>query len=195
MDKQLVILIHGFNVSRPSKTIGRLSSFYHSRGIDTLLLDYGHFTLLDTRYKNDDVANRLKETIQRARKIYSHITCIGHSNGCAIINLCPDIRIDQAIYINPALKEDIAIPSNIKKVTVCYSDGDNVVPLSRFLFPSKNRPWGKMGKVGYIGKDKRVTNLDLEYLCTIDGTVTKNKIGHSDVFKSEYLLCLVNKII
>ena len=185
MTKPVVILVHGFNVKNPLKTVGRLSTYLVSRGYDPVLLDYGHFTLLDVRYRNDDVAERLRETIQRARMSSSKVFCIGHSNGCAIIHLAlsrfPHIKVDKAIYINPALKKDISIPSNVDSIDVYYSKSDMAVPLSKFLPSAKHRPWGTMGRDGYVGQDKRVESFDEEALLN-------KEIGHSDIFKCENLV-------
>jgi pimeloyl-ACP methyl ester carboxylesterase len=179
--KTVVIFVHGMNVRDGGLwTVGRIRPFFPRPYI---LFNYGHFTLIETRLKNDRVAKRLAETCENAKKQGFHVIAVAHSNGCAIINRASrryQAPIDKAIYINPALKKDYAPGELVEALDVWYSPSDKAVKFAKWL-PFR-RSWGEMGATGYIGDDSRIRSFNKEK----DFEVSSNK--HSDVFKAEKLV-------
>ncbi len=180
-----VILVHGFNVWDGGRdTVGKLHGFFTALGVPCVLLNYGHFGLLDTRFKNDAVARRLRDTAHSAAIAGYQVVAIGHSNGAAIIHRATTAyaaRIDRAVYINPALQRDLAPGLQVKRVDVWHSPSDTQVQWAKLLPVIDARPWGEMGATGYRGADARMVNLNKE-----TNFAVKSR-EHSDVFDSERL--------
>ena len=156
--KQLVILVHGFNVKDGGfGTVERLTPLLASRADKVVALRYGYFGFMSTYYLNDGVAVRLSNLINLAVSMgYYKITVIGHSNGCAIMHrasykLIRDIKIDQLqyIYINPALDRE-KTPNNatINQLHVLYSPDDKAVKLTKLIPRKLRKNWGQMGRKG-----------------------------------------------
>ncbi len=186
--KPLVLLVHGFNVFNPEKSVGKLRTFFESQGCPTIMVDYGHTGLIETRLKNPKIAKRLAKLAKSAKAIDSdrRVIAVGHSNGCAILHLATNEHqapIDKLVYINPALKKNLTPGIDVYQCDVWHSPSDKAVKWSRVLakiIPRKwfnARPWGKMGAVGYVGDDRRMNNFDKE-----NDYVLSSK-AHSDVFK------------
>lgn len=148
-----IVLAHGFNVKDGGKaTLLCLTPYldYDSKQIAA----YGYFNLAKVRLCNDNVAGLIKGmTLNRS-------IGIGHSNGCAILVRAAEMgaTFDQLVLINPALDNDTEFPAQVRKIFVYHNPTDSVVTISKLLLW---HPWGDMGRVGYTGKDKRVTNIDL----------------------------------
>lgn len=181
--KSIAILIHGFNVWDGGRgSVGKLRPFFADLGAPYVMVNYGHFGLLDTRFKNRKIAHRVADAVTSARvKGFDNIVVVGHSNGCAIAHIAATCgaQIDRAVFINPALKKDIEIPASIKSLDVWHSPSDIPVRLARYLLPSGARPWGRMGADGYAGNDSRVRNFNKETDYQIESR------EHSDAFDIE----------
>lgn len=174
------ILIHGFNVRDPEKSIGKLKPYLGG----SLMFNYGWFELLSVLFKNKKEARKLKKLLgsnlpPKGRTIWAH------SNGCAIAVEAArqGANIETLICINPALKCNTEFPDSIGRVLVIYTRHDkptraarffDKVPFIQILIPNA---WGAMGAKGYSGNDKRVKNWNLSELLE----------GHSDFFKKENL--------
>ena len=193
MSKIIAILVHGYNVGDGGVgTVGKLRPFFATKGIPYIMLRYGDFSLLDVRRKNDKVSKQLAEACKNAKKAGYKVVVVGHSNGCAIIHGAStkfNAEIDSAVYINPALKKELAPAEGVNALTVWYSPSDKPVKLATYLPKLLKQPWGEMGAVGYIGNDLRVTNINKEE----DFSVSSNK--HSDVFSVEKLPFFAQLII
>ena len=182
--RHIAILIHGFNVwDGGIATVGKLRPFFADLGVPYVMVNYGHFGLLETRLKNRKIALQVAEAVRNARAGGLSPIVVGHSNGCAIAHLAAlefDAAIDKAVYINPALDEKTPIPVRIGAVDVWHSPSDAPVRWAQLLPGSNARPWGQMGAVGYQGvPDPRVRNFNKEFgfdVCSKE---------HSDVFDVE----------
>lgn len=190
MSKSTTVLVHGYNVEDGGKkTVQTMARHFKSISQGVVFnWDYGHFNLMNVLFKNKKVAKRIKEYVNRIATGKSHYG-VGHSNGCAILveSARQGARFDKLLLINPALKADTVFPDNIGKILVVHTNNDtptNVasildrVPLLCLLIPNA---WGAMGKIGYTGTDKRVTNFNM----------TSELKGHSDFFKNEELKTLM----
>jgi len=180
----LAILIHGFNVWDPRLSVGKLQPFVSAEGIPSIMLNYGHFGLIDTRFKNDKVAKRLAEVVNNARKDGREVVVVGHSNGCAITHRAAEkygAKIKRAVYLNPALKANLDPPREISEVHVWHSPDDWPVKLAKLLPAVNARPWGSMGAKGYTGASARVLNFNKQYGFAVSSS------SHSDVFDDENL--------
>ncbi len=184
MNQTLVILIHGFNVTDGgSSTIGKLKPYYLRRGAHVITLNYGWLFFMGARFFNEEVSEDLADLINEKAKHYARIIVVGHSNGCAIAHLasfkCYE-PIHRFVYINPALKRYFVPALNVKAIDVWHNSKDSAVLWAKLLsWWAKERPWGLMGRTGYMGKDTRFVNFD-----TASDFSLKVK-GHSAVFKKK----------
>ena len=184
MKKTLVILIHGFNVTDGgADTIRKLKPYYIRKGAHVISLKYGWFGLLQARFCNEEVSENLTRLITKQANRYHRIIVIGHSNGCAIAHLASykgTQPIHRFVYINPALKKDYVPDSCVAKIDVWYNQHDSAVLWSKLLFwRASERPWGLMGRTGYVGRDPRFVNFNSARDFT---TIAK---GHSAVFSKK----------
>lgn len=177
-----VLLIHGFNVSdKGVGSVGELRGFFAAKNYPYHILKYGHSFLLDTRFRNDNVARRVAEYIKNADR---PVVVVGHSNGCTITYLAMTLygaKPGHCVFINPALRSDIKLP-NVCSYDVWHSPSDKPVKWARWLPKAKFRPWGDMGAVGALsveGLDLINFNKEVAYEVISD--------RHSDVFSTEKL--------
>lgn len=179
----VVVLIHGFNVWDGGRaTVGKLRPFFADLNVPYVMVNYGHFGLLETRFKNMKIARRVAEAVKNQQAGGHKVIVVGHSNGCAIADLAArkfGAQIDIAIYINPALKADRDPPPGIRRLQVWHSPSDAPVKWAKWLPASNARPWGEMGATGYTGHDTRVLNFNKE-----TGFHVASK-AHSDMFDIE----------
>lgn len=178
--KTHVISIHGFNVvDAGRKTVAHVLPFFYKRGCSTEIFDYGFLNLLNPRWRNQKIANKLSERVRELNNIGYKVVIVAHSNGCTITHLTSDCTIDNAVYINPALDRWRPFPNTIEKADVWHSPSDRVLWLSRLL---PFHRWGDMGALGYMGiYDERVTNYNKEFSFKVSSK------KHSDMFKGEKL--------
>lgn len=181
----IAILIHGFNVwDGGVATVGKLRPFFADLAVPYVMVNYGHFGIIETRLKNRKIARRVARAVTNARSGNYQVIVVGHSNGCAIAHLAAEeygAQIDRAVYINPALEEHIGPPVGIRSLHVWHSPSDRPVKWAEWLPGCNARPWGEMGATGYIGRDDRVENFNKEQ----DFTVSSS--GHSDMFSIEQI--------
>lgn len=190
--KPIVLLIHGFNVFNPEKSVGKLRTFFEVRGCPTVMINYGHTGLIETRFKNPKIAKKIAAITAAIKKANPDrpIILVGHSNGCAIIHIATNdfgAIADNVVYINPALEKHLSPGNHVKKCHVWHSPSDKPVKWARRLskiIPKKwfnARPWGEMGAVGYVGQDERMLNYNKEYSFLLSSKT------HSDVFDWELM--------
>lgn len=176
-----VVLVHGFNVRDPAKTVGKLAAMFIAQGVradHVKLFRYGWLGLLGVKFGNDNLAETLRCLLLEVADRGEPVIVIGHSNGCALIHrtawLMDDRSdghgiIERAVYLSPALRRDAPPSPAVKQTDVFFTRNDWAVRASR-LWPSE---WGDMGARGpvddYNGRYRKV-----------DGTVVIQ--GHSDYF-------------
>ena len=200
--KYIALLVHGINVTRPARTVGKLDSFFEAQGIPCVIVYYTYTGVLGSRWKNPAIARRIAEVTKSIKKESgTKILAVGHSNGCAILHLATKdfaADIDYLVYVNPALKRTFAPGVSVKHCDVYHSPGDTPVKASKWLskvtqlFSNKwfnARPWGEMGAYGYTGPDKRMTNINKE----MDFLVHSKT--HSDVFAYDKIAFFGPKIV
>jgi len=191
MDKEPVclipLLVHGFNVEDPERTVGGIAKHLRDRGHDVHKFCYGHAGFLDVRFANDNISYALVSQVRSIRKLAPgvEVVPIGHSNGCALIHRAAEIMeeplFQRVVYLSPALNNKAELPPLLTKCTVMHNTGDRVVSLGS-LIPFHS--WGNMGRVGYKGIDVRYENVDC----------SKDVSGHSDWFSPEKLGFTVGKL-
>lgn len=165
------VLIHGYNVSDPMTTVGRLQK----RLSNTYLFVYGWFGLTSVLLYNERESKRLKKFLEQNPTS----TVYAHSNGCAIAVLAAELgaKIPKLVCINPALKTNYVFPDTIEHVCVVHTKHDRPTKVARFLdkipFVQLLVPnaWGAMGSDG--AEDARAKNFDF----------TDFLDGHSAFFK------------
>ena len=169
------ILIHGFNVKDPEKTVGRLRPFVK----DALMFNYGYLNLFGVLFKNKAKAKDLAGFIHGKES-----TIYAHSNGNAISVIAArkyGAEIENLICIAPALNRNLVFPDSIKNILVLSTKKDKATKSARFFdsIPVIGwfvpNIWGSMGTDNYTGTDKRVTKLYLGDIIS----------GHSDYFSDE----------
>lgn len=174
--KTLAILVHGINTKDPNDSVvGKLDNFFQAYGVDTHILSYGWTEVFGPAFENPRVASELSAVLHNLQeaKLYEEVWLVGHSNGCAIINLCainfgiPDI-VTKAAFIAPALDADrIPVPSINGTCYVYWNQHDTIGKLAELaskLSPSQvyaDRPWGDMACKGYSGKAGYVKQYNL----------------------------------
>lgn len=168
----IVYLVHGFNVKDyGERTIKTIAPYFEELGYDVRFFDYRWMGLGRVRLCNKNLAYAFAK-LARPGSI-----AVGHSNGCAIIHHAAQFGapFGEVVYINPALNRKAALARQIYKAHVWHSPSDVTVWTASWL---PWHTWGRMGAVGYKGKDERYVNYDKENAYEI----SSNK--HSDVFYS-----------
>jgi hypothetical protein len=197
MTDTVVLLVHGFNVSRPLRSIAQLRSHFEALGCLVEGFNYGDLGLFAVRKNNHRLASKLAERCRYWKEKNKRVIICGHSNGSAITRIaCKYYGAEPEVVeaINPALWRVLNPAPTAKVCHVWFNKGDTVGFLAkviRWLTPLKfvnDRPWGEMGRVGFVGPDSNVFNLKVGHHFLIDVR------GHSGIFKkpeSEYFLPLI----
>lgn len=163
-------LLHGFNVTDPMKSVGKLIPYLEQEDIEPKLFRYGWIFLLGARFGNKRIARMFADVVEEGDMV------IGHSNGCCIAHMAAHLGapIERMAYINPALDRDARLAKQVQHLDVWHSPSDKPVRFARVL---PWNAWGDMGAVGYSGKpDTRITNFDKEHM------QIAHSDSHSDVF-------------
>lgn len=178
----LVILVHGFNVWDGGRaTVGKLRPFFAEAGVAYIMVNYGHFGIGETYFRNNSIAKKVADACRTARNSGHKVVAVGHSNGCAILHIAGhkySAPIDKAVYINPALNKEAERAFSVKELDVWYSPSDSPVKWSKYL---PFHPWGDMGAKGSVPGDEKTTNFNKE-----EGFLFSSK-EHSDMFGVELL--------
>lgn len=164
-----LVLCHGFNVKDGGKET--LDNLIPHLPLDNIQqADYGYFNLLAVRYFNDNIATVI------AGMAADKSIGIGHSNGCAILVKAARLtsKIKRLVLINPALDDDTEFPAHLERIDVFHNWSDYLVTSAKFLLFHE---WGEMGRVGYVGEDKRVFNHETIALFGVH--------GHSDLLQKK----------
>lgn len=163
-----IVLVHGFNVRDPAKTIGKLAALYVAEGVPAdhvKLFRYGWLGLLGVKFGNDNLAEALRCLLLEVADRGEPVIVVAHSNGAALVHRAawlmdewgdPHGVIERAVYLSPALDRDAQPSPAVKAYDVFYTANDWAVRFSR-LWPSE---WGDMGARGpsddYGGKYRKV---------------------------------------
>lgn len=165
-------LIHGIHPSQPGGTVRKLVPFLDKHNMKYIVHEYGAAYAVTARFLNGSRATKIGKSVKSIDII------IGHSNGCDIARRIADNQsVFGLILINPALDSDTEFSKNAKWVDVYYNSGDEAVPWAKWLFA---HPWGDMGRVGYTGKDRRVTSINC---CAPNEIILPCAKGHSATFE------------
>lgn len=175
-------IIHGIHSTQKYESIARLILPFQYAGAHVKYHNYGYASVWTARWKNQGRAEKILPWIKPGD------ICIGHSNGCTLIWMLAHMGAPMhgAVLINPALDDDAEFPAQLQWIDVYHNHEDTAVWFSDWfglkdLIP---HPWGKMGQVGYTGRDQRVTNID-----TIDQTTSFRPParGHSAIFSDTHI--------
>lgn len=178
-NKPTAFLVHGFNVRDSGKgTTDCLAQVLRDCGYNVRQFDYGWIGLLGARTFSNNLAQLLASLSDPGD------ICIGHSNGCNIINQAINhgAKFSKLMYISPALDKGTHLGAQIPSLVVLHTKKDWIVQLSAWL---PWHPWGSMGRKGFTGKDNRVKNIDCSEWSS----------GHSDYFSVKNLARLESIIV
>lgn len=197
MGDRLVILVHGLGTRHTDRSIlDELTPLLVSQGFVVMHFRYGFMSVLGAVLKNKKIARDLHSIIQSVVDYYEQILVVGHSNGCALMdmashNLQNNNKKIGYIYISPAASVHKAPDNAVSWLDVWYNPRDYVIRLIRLAMKLslviRRSQWGLMGIVGYRGSDQRVTNFELNipHLSWRDQHVAffKNLHEHLDFFR------------
>lgn len=164
--KRLAILIHGLNV--PSGGIGKLRCLkdeLSEAGFEISEFKYGYTQIFGALRRNRTIAVELAKQIDKAYEAYDEVVVLGHSNGCAIMELAANQikKCDMYVYIAAALYSYSTPYPAVSKTDVWFNPRDGIIKLAeigrhipQWMF--KRLQWGRMGLTGYQGYDASVRN-------------------------------------
>jgi len=187
-----VLLVHGFASKGGKGSTDKLRDYFYRANYRVYELDYG-WTLFPTYTRaNKKLAlswvgwAKALAGLQKDLAGGTHLIGVGHSNGCAILRLASWLGapFTQLVFINPALNtkgRKTRVGPAVKRVHVWHSPSDKAVRIARWI---PFHPWGRMGAVGYKGKDPRYINYDKEHAF---GVGRRSSSTHGDVFDDEKL--------
>jgi len=169
----LAVVVHGFNDSDKGKgSIDLVIPYLKAAGFEILNFDYGDWGLFDVRFNNDAPAKELARILNGRECV-----TVAHSNGNLICDNAAakfGANILAHAAIAPAMDKDRIFARSMQHIDVYYNKKDWAVFWASLLW--FNHPWGKMGRVGFIGTDRRVTNIN-----TIGYTPFIDAPGHSNI--------------
>lgn len=189
-----VFLLHGFN----DKTQGakncdnaapRLKELGYS-AVHTGELDYGYYNLLNVRKKRHPAVLNIAKVLNTVPKD-KKILVIAYSNGCYYLMLALKYIFRKDIIVvlcSAALDKDYKFPPQIERGWVFYIKSDWTVWLASKIPGSR---WGKMGKVGSLGNDRRfepLPGIDYTDVAKRHGGMWKPGIVEQFVDHVDYLL-------
>lgn len=191
-EQTVVILIHGYNVSDPRRSVGKLRKPFEDLGclVENYTYGYWPFPWQITK-RNPKCAKQVAERVKHWKGKGYRVFVACHSNGAAITRIATMVHrawIDRVLAIHPALRTNLLVSNTSDRVLVVHNSGDKAVAAGGILgwFSSKLipdtwtfRPWGKMGQDGYSGKNESHRNVN-----SGDMSHPVRCRGHSDEFKS-----------
>lgn len=168
--KPVILLVHGINATdKGRRSMRPLQQKLVAEGCDARIVYYG-LVLLPTT--NITAVRKLQTTIKPFNEEGRPVIVCGYSNGgwAAVQAAETGLKIDHLVLVSPTLHKRHAIPEGVKSAHVFYSRGDYVLHFARFRrwlrkkIPCISKPhgWGEMGRVGYEGNDRRVTNHTMD---------------------------------
>jgi len=172
-----VHVVHGILDPVGKAGLLKLVPYLQQAGFDVRVPDYGLITAVETRIANPIIVRTLCPYIEPG-DLY-----IGHSNGCAIgydLIHGEGVRLAGAVFINGALRRDIALPEPTW-ADVYFNAGDEatVAAVTTAMLGLSDPVWGEMGHAGYSGSNPHITNID----CGQPAVISLPRVsGHSDIF-------------
>lgn len=137
------------------------------RGV-TNIFDYGFVFFFSAIENNPENARRLAKLVDDSYKVYDEVVVIGHSNGCAVMELAAASfqKCDHYTYLDPALESGNSPGYKVRSTDVWFNQRDGVLKLTEIArqipqWMFKKLQWGKMGITGYIGNDNTITNNEI----------------------------------
>lgn len=180
-----VHLIHGIH-SEGGGATARLAPYFEREGFDVAVYDYGWASGIFSRFANGDRAKKI------ARGVTPRDIVLGHSNGGTLAWMVQKrVPVFGLVLIHPALDEDKRF-RGAQWVDVYHGESDHVVEASEALgfFDLFKHPYGRLGRVGYKGKDPHVVSIDDEKL-TIDLAKMDEALppvtGHSEMLQPGHI--------
>ena len=177
-----VHVVHGILTPVGVSGLLKLVPLLQQAGFDVRVPDYGLITAAETRIVNPLIGCTLGPYVEPG-DVY-----VGHSNGCAIgYNLMTSgSRLAGAVFINAALKRDIAPPA---PTWVDVYDA-TVAAVAAARVGLSDPVWGDLGHAGYIGTNPAVTNIDCGKRSSVDSIKAGIEdlpavSGHSDIFSAD----------
>lgn len=154
-----IVLVHGFNVSKPDRSIELLVPVVEGFGLEVSGFRYGWTGLFAVWLDNDNFADALLSTLYALQDSSEgrELIPVGHSNGCAIIDLVArkaaanthlPMPFTRAAYLSPALPRKARAARGMEWIGVYHTRSDAACAVARYL---PFMPWGDMGNVGYLG--------------------------------------------
>jgi hypothetical protein len=169
----VVILIHGYNVTDMSSSVGKFRPVFEEMGCMVEYFPYGYWPWpWQITKRNPKFAKEVTERARRWKDKGYRVVIACHSNGATITWLACHTRaapIDRILAVHPALHKNKPISTKAEKVIVVHNQGDKAVVaggvlgwISRHLVPKSwtFRPWGQMGQDGYTGTAENHINID-----------------------------------
>lgn len=196
--KKAAILVHGiFTRDDKAQRIDHIAPPFKDLGYDIIDTKVGFVDVFGDVVGFQNLVNIVANTVEDAIKNgYTKIICVGHSNGAALLHAAsyklsedlagPGKMFLEFIYVNPALNERYHPSICVDTLDVYYSPDDYVVWASQLF--KLVLPWGKMGKVGYVGPNYPncvVTNYNMLVMPFADdkgNPITVRFLGHHGAF-------------
>lgn len=148
-----VHLIHGIHTAGPGTLRG-----FPALLKDSKFPDYGYIYGVDTKRVNPAIVGTLEPYIAPDDVL------ICHSNGCAIAYdlMLRGVPMAGCVFINAALRQDIARPPTCGWIDVYYNAGDKITEAAQIgaALGFTDPVWGMMGHAGFLGDDEHVFNVD-----------------------------------
>lgn len=172
--KPLFFMVHGIRAKdHGASSMGLLARLLNQSFSFVKQVIYGYVLVPIT---NKKAVQAVVEAIGRYKDYDGDVVVVGYSNGAWAAVQAAEMghKIDHLVLISPALHRSHAIPEHVKHVSVFYCPDDSVVGLGAWyrrvvnlmpwnweIFGGDPHDWGAMGKYGYVGNDKRVTNYKM----------------------------------
>lgn len=160
--KYFVLFVHGFNVRDGGEgSVGKLRDFFIDLGCGVEVFNYGHYNILEPRWKNSRAAKRLAARVEQLVSEGYKCIVVAHSNGAAITHIAGrdfNAPIYKVVYINPALNRNVRIPKSFEGIDVWHNPHDWIVSLAKWL---PFHIWGDAGQHGITRYDPRLRNYNI----------------------------------
>lgn len=153
---------------------------------------------------NKRIAKYLAKRISYHASNGKKVAVIGHSNGCAIMDMASRLGAKQYAhmysYLNPALRSNLA-PIKVQSFHVWHTQDDDVVSWAKIIswltfYQFNARPWGDMGKRGYNGKSHRARNIEYSdrHIFNPVGSGHSGIFNHFDYFGELVLIGCIKEL-
>jgi len=158
IQKTAVVFVHGLMTEKNKSILQDLEHFFPKTEFNCFYFNYGFLFILGAIRDNQKIANKLSEQVNSLYQEYERVVLVGHSNGCALINIASrDFHwVDLAVFLHGASPRE-TFPKNVKTLHVYYSPKDWIIRIihRNVLYPfkwlRKKTGWGDIGLKGYKG--------------------------------------------